>query len=82
MPDLEQTQPVQVEPYTAVLAFAGWLTSRDEVSGPFSARHNAAEMARLTGMFCDAQGWKVDDAVYFEQIKRLKENYPDSFTLD
>jgi hypothetical protein len=80
MPDSEEMKHVQVEPYTAILAFAGWLTSRDEVTGPFSARHNAGQMARLTGMFCDAQGWKVDDAVYFEQIKHLKENYPDSFT--
>jgi hypothetical protein len=78
----EEIKHVQVEPYTAILAFAGWLTSRDEVTGPFSARHDAGQMARLTGMFCDAQGWKVDDAVYSEQIKLLKENYPDSSTLD
>jgi len=35
----------------------GWLTSRDEVSGPFSSRHNASQAAELAGAYCKEQGW-------------------------
>ena len=32
--------------------FGGWLTTRKEVSGPFSEKHNAAGMAELINEFC------------------------------
>ena len=38
----------------ALYGFMGWLTSRDEVSGPFSAKHEAASAAELVHKFCEA----------------------------
>jgi len=66
----------RVDPATALFAFAGWLTSREEVSGPFSARHDAAGMVELVKAFCQAQAWNVDDAKYEWQIKELRRHYP------
>ena len=50
----------------AVFGFVGWLTSRKEVSGPFSAKHDAISAAALIKKFCDAndlefpdEGWKT-----------------------
>ncbi len=66
----------RVDPATALLAFAGWLTSREEVSGPFSSRHDAASMVELVKAFCQAQAWDVNDAKYEWQIKELRRHYP------
>ena len=41
----------------AILAFMGWLTTREDKAGPFSGRDNASEAAELVGDFCEAQGW-------------------------
>jgi len=60
----------------ALTAFMGWLTSRDEVTEPLSARHEAGQAARLVGEFCDAQGWKIDDAQFEKDIRDLKHKYP------
>lgn len=40
----------------AVFGFMGWLTGRENVAGPFSAIHNAAEGAELAEQFCKANG--------------------------
>jgi len=61
----------------ALTAFMGWLTSRDEVTEPLSACHDAGQAARLVGQFCDAQGWKIDDAQFEKDIRDLKHKYPD-----
>jgi hypothetical protein len=61
----------------AITAFMGWLTSRDEVVGPFSAHHDASQAAQLVGTFCQAQGWTIDDARYLQVIRALKRKYPD-----
>ena len=74
---IKRLQGEVVDPATALFAFAGWLTSRDEVAGPFSARHLATPAAQLVQKFCDAQGWKMDDERYTRQIKLLKQKYPD-----
>lgn len=42
----------------ALFAFIGWLTSRDAVAGPFSARHEATPAADLVEAFRISQGWK------------------------
>lgn len=68
--------PRDVDPATALLAFAGWLTSRDEVAGPFSLRHEASSMVELVKAFCEAQGWDTDDRLYSRQITLLKKRYP------
>jgi hypothetical protein len=76
--DTNSTQPlVQVDPATALFAFMGWLTSREQRSGPFSAHWDAAEAVHLIKLFCDAQGWSVNDETYDEQIKALRAKYPD-----
>jgi len=64
-----------VDPDTAIVAFGGWLTSRKEVSGPFSSHHNAGDMAQLIRQFCEAQGWKASDERFHRQIQAMKE-YP------
>lgn len=71
MSDNEDLKPVKeiigrlhcdcIDPDTAITAFAGWLTTRDEVAGPFSSHHNAGDMAQLIRQFCEAQGWKASD---------------------
>ncbi len=66
-----------VDPAIALTAFMGWLTSRDEVAGPFSARHEAGQAVLLVKKFCQSQGWEIDDKKYFRQIKLLKAKYPD-----
>ncbi len=74
---LEEKKPLiedgKVGEAGAVFALMGWLTSRDEVSGPFSGRHNAGEGARLAGMFCESQGWDITDDSWHRRLKP----YPD-----
>lgn len=60
-------------PSEALFGFMGWLTCRDEVAGPFSARHNAAEAAKLVAEFCKSQDF-ISPRDDFP--KRLKD-YPD-----
>ena len=60
----------------ALTAFMGWLTSQDEIAGPFSAYHNAGQAVELIRKFCDAQGWKIDDTIFLEHITELKKKYP------
>lgn len=72
----ELMQSIKSSNATAITAFVGWLTSRDKVSGPFSSRHEAAEPARLVDEFCRAQGWEIVDLLFNEQIKALKQHYP------
>ena len=50
-----------VHPGAAIFGFMGWLTTRDERSGPFSSTDDAASAAELAGAYTDAQGWKGDD---------------------
>lgn len=45
-------------PSEALFLFMGWLTSREEVSGPFSSKHDASQAAKLVGEYCKIQGWK------------------------
>lgn len=45
-------------PSEALFAFMGWLTTRDEVSGPFSSGNNAAQAAELVAEYCRRQGWE------------------------
>lgn len=47
----------QASPAAALYAFMGWLTSRKEESGPFSATLDAAPAAELVGAFCRSQGY-------------------------
>ena len=58
----------------ACYSFMGWLTCRDEVSGPFSSRHNANEAARLVEKFCAWQDWKIEDGRWFDHIKPYQEH--------
>lgn len=65
----------------ALYAFMGWLTSRDPVSGPFSARHKAGQAAELVGQFCKMQGWELDDPVnWHRHIKPYREDAPQNAT--
>lgn len=78
-PILAQSFPNErqaVDPDTAITAFVGWMTSRDEVSGPFSSRHEAADAVELVKKFCEAQGWHASNERFHQQIKDLKKNYP------
>lgn len=44
-------------PHAALLGFMGWLTSRDQEVGPFSAHHEAATAAELVSEFAASQDW-------------------------
>jgi hypothetical protein len=66
-----------IDPDTAITAFMGWLTSRDEVVGPFSSRHEASEAAQLLKKFCEAQGWHAGNERFHRQINLLRERYPE-----
>lgn len=66
----------KIDPDTAITAFVGWMTSRDEVSGPFSSQHEAADAVELVKKFCEAQGWNSSLTRFHQQIKLLKEKYP------
>ena len=61
----------------ALLTFMGWLTSRKQIAGPFSERHEASQAAQLVGAFCESQGWMVDDAHYKRVLPTLRNRYPD-----
>ncbi|HEX3643822.1 MAG TPA: hypothetical protein VHV10_21235, partial [Ktedonobacteraceae bacterium] len=63
-----------IDPDTAITAFMGWLTSRDEVVGPFSSRHDPS--VELIKQFCEAQDWHASNERFHQQIKLLKERYP------
>jgi hypothetical protein len=43
----------------AVYGFAGWLTSRTAVSGPWSRQHNACAAADACAEFCKANGLRI-----------------------
>lgn len=43
----------------ALYAFMAWLTCREERSGPFSSRDNAAQGVELVVKFCGSQGWDI-----------------------
>ncbi len=58
----------------AIYAFMGWLTSRYEVSGPFSAKHEASQAAELVGKFCKMQGWDITDERWHRHIKPYDES--------
>ncbi len=58
----------------AIYAFMGWLTSRYEVSGPFSAKHNASQAAELVAKFCKMQGWEITDNYWHRHIKPYDES--------
>jgi hypothetical protein len=72
----QEEENQSVDPDTAITAFMGWLTSRDEVSGPFSSRHDPS--VDLIRQFCEAQGWHASDERFHQQIKALKQKYPSS----
>lgn len=53
----------------ALFGFMGWLTSREQVSGPFSANHNAKQAADLVQQFCESQGWEVKSENWVDKLK-------------
>lgn len=72
----QEEEKQSIDPDTAITAFVGWLTSREEVSGPFSFRHEAGNPVQLVKQFCEAQGWHASNERFHQQIKLLKERYP------
>lgn len=43
------------KPAEVLYGFAGWLTSREDVAGPFSSKHEASAMAELVAAFIESQ---------------------------
>jgi hypothetical protein len=68
---LQQVSEATVGEASAVFGFMGWLTTRDEVSGPFSMRHKANQAAELAGRYCQVQGWAIKDDRWFERLKQV-----------
>jgi len=46
-----------ISPSEALYGFMGWLTSRQEISGPFCGRYEAGHAAVLVNEFCKSQGF-------------------------
>ena len=63
---------VTVLPSEALFGFMGWLTSREAVSGPFSAAQNATQAADLVAEFCKSQGWEFPR----DSFPKMLTNYP------
>ncbi len=80
-PQDNDTQPMQLptDPAAAVAAFMEWLQSREERTGPFSVHYGTDAGNALVDMFCAAQGWiaVMLDEAQVEQVKALREKYPD-----
>jgi hypothetical protein len=53
----------------ALYAFMGWLTSRTQVSGPFSALHSASAAAELVNEFCKSQDWEIKSEDWLKYLK-------------
>jgi hypothetical protein len=58
----------------ALFAFMGWLTSRKQVSGPFSSHHEAGQAAQLIRQFVDMQGWPDPPENWHHSIKPFDED--------
>lgn len=56
-------------PSEALYGFMGWLTTREEESGPFSKIHDAAEAADLVAAYCEYQGWENPRGSFPEYLK-------------
>jgi hypothetical protein len=80
MPNPAPSQPEEgtAHPHAALLGFMGWLTSRDPVVGPFSARHGATEAAELVAEFAKSQGWPELPDDWTKQLR----DYPASPSVD
>jgi hypothetical protein len=70
------TQPLEVDPASAVASFMEWLQGREILAGPFSAHYNAEAGNALVDAFCAAQGWTLEDK-QVEQVKSLRGKYPE-----
>lgn len=53
----------------ALYAFMGWLTTRAQEAGPFSAHHNAGEACELVAQFIKMQGWPPPPDGWHHAIK-------------
>lgn len=49
-----QSEPNATE---ALFLFMGWLTTREQVAGPFSSHHDAGEARDLVAEYYKGQGW-------------------------
>ncbi len=79
-PTEHDTQPLtEINPAAVVAAFMEWLQSREERTGPFSVHYSVEAGNALVDTFCAAQGWiaVVLDEAQVEQVKALREKYPD-----
>jgi hypothetical protein len=72
--------PVPIEPLDrpgeagALFAFMGWLTTRKQVSGPFSSHHEAGQAAQLIRQFVDMQCWPDPPENWHHSIKPFDED--------
>jgi hypothetical protein len=72
-PEKDGGPPVRPGEAGALFAFMGWLTSRKEVSGPFSGHHEAGQGAQLVGRFIEMQGWQEPPDGWWHSIKPYTE---------
>lgn len=64
--------PKTLNPSEAVLGFAAWLTTRDEVT-TMSARHDSGVIADLVKEFCSVQGLEDISAAWPDNLKPMEE---------
>lgn len=64
--------PKTLNPSEAVLGFAAWLTTRDEVT-KMSARHDSGVIADLVKEFCSAQGLEDISAAWPDNLEPMEE---------
>lgn len=65
-----------IGPAEAITAFMTWLTTREEVSGPFYAGSPEVsdEAMKLVEKFCQSQGWHIKNEKYTELIRHVVED--------
>lgn len=66
-----------VSPSEALFAFMGWLTGREETSGPFSSAHEVPPAPDLVGAFCESQGFAEPRDGWADRLKPYPVDVPD-----
>lgn len=58
----------------AIFAFLGWLTTRNELVGPFGATETPGDLPNLIERFCEHQGWESPSDDFFNTLKPYPNN--------
>ena len=63
----------KLSPSEALFGFMAWLTTRDKKSGPFSAKNNSSEAAKLVDEFCKTNNLEEPKGRWDKELKHPKD---------